>query len=145
MASLKKFLKENGFVSVKLKRTSTNHLEIRATLNGVKGCFIVDTGASNTCVSLDRADKFGLVSEVSEVKAAGAGAVDLEARVSGHNSLQLGPWKKSRLQVVLFDMSHVNHALTSQEAEAVDGIIGADILQKAKAVIDYRKYRIYLK
>ncbi|MCO5724917.1 retropepsin-like aspartic protease [Robiginitalea marina] len=145
MASLKKFLKESGFVSVKMKRTPTGHLEISATLNGVKGRFILDTGASNTCVSLDRAEKFGLVSEASEVKAAGAGAVDMEARVSGHNSLQLGRWKKSRLQVVLFDMSHVNHALTSQESGEVDGIIGADILKKGKAVIDYRKYRLYLK
>ena len=55
MPSLKKFLKQKGFVSVKLSRTQTDHFEVKATLNGVTGSFILDTGASNTCVAVDLA------------------------------------------------------------------------------------------
>ena len=45
----------------------------------------------------------------------------------------------------LFNLSHVNTALTQHNAEEVHGIIGADILQKGKAVIDYNKNVLYLK
>ena len=145
MASLKKHLKDKGFVLVQMKRTSTDHFEVEAVLNGVPGRFIVDTGASNTCVAVEHADRFGLISEEAEVKAAGAGNAEMEAWISPENSLKLGKWKKKIVPIVLFDLSHVNHALTSRESTAVDGIIGADILKEGKAVIDYRKKRLYLK
>jgi len=45
----------------------------------------------------------------------------------------------------LFDLSHVNTALTQHNAKKVDGIIGADILRKGKAIIDYNKNVLYLK
>ena len=35
--------------------------------------------------------------------------------------------------------------LINHNAEPVDGIIGADILKKGKAVIDYEKKYLYLK
>ena len=145
MASLKKYLKKKGFVPVKMYRTGTDHFEVEARINHVPGRFIVDTGASNTCVAQEMAERFSLVSESEEVKAAGAGAVDMEARISSENSIQLGGWKRKKWPVVLFDLSHVNHALTSQESGAIDGIIGADLLKKGRAVIDYKKKMLYLK
>ena len=36
---------------------------------------------------------------------------------------------------MVFDLSHVNQALTEHDAEKVHGIIGADILKKGKAII----------
>ena len=134
-----------GFVSIKLSRTQTDHFEVKAILNGVSGSFILDTGASNTCVGLDKAERFGLVSEPTDIKAAGAGSSELEARISPKNLFQLGKWKKKKLPVVLLDLSHVNLALTSRESEAVDGIIGADVLGKGRAVIDYKKKMLFLK
>ena len=47
--------------------------------------------------------------------------------------------------LVLFDLQHVNTALKEHDARTVDGIIGADVLKKSKAVIDYSKKRLYLK
>lgn len=145
MSSLKKHLKRKGFVSVKLSRTQTDHFEVKAVLNGISGSFILDTGASNTCIGLDKAEKFGMVSEASDIKAAGAGSSEMEARISKKNLFQLGKWKKKNLPVVLLDLSHVNFALTSRESEAIDGIIGADVLRKGSAVIDYKKKMLFLK
>ena len=42
-------------------------------------------------------------------------------------------------------MTHVNTALIAHSAKPVDGIIGADILKKSKAIIDYEKKYLYLK
>ncbi|MBC2838718.1 retropepsin-like aspartic protease [Robiginitalea sp. SC105] len=145
MASLKKFLVGNGFRELPLQRTRTDHLALEGTLNGFRGRFILDTGASNTCVGLHRMEYFGLLSEVSEIRAAGAGATDMETLVSEGNVLVFEEWECADLQVVLFDLSHVNQALESQEEPPVDGILGADILHGARAVIDYETCSLYLR
>lgn len=145
MASLKKFLESKSYTKIPLSFTETNHFEIAAKINGVTGRFILDTGASNTCVGMDRVDFFKMVSESTDVKAAGAGATEMDTLISTKNKIKIGDWKKSRLKIVLFDLVHVNKALTSHNALPVDGIIGADILKKGKAVIDYDKKCLYLK
>lgn len=123
----------------------TNHLELAAEINGVKGTFILDTGASNSCVGLDLIERFKLISEESDVKAAGAGATDMETQKSENNSLKIGKWKNDTCDLVLFDLMHVNTALKQHDAQEVDGIIGADVLEAGKAFIDYDKKVLYLK
>ena len=145
MRSLKKILKSKSFIAIPLILTETNHFEIAAKINGVAGRFILDTGASNTCVGLDKADQFKLVSKSSEIKAAGAGASAMETFVSDKNKLEIGKWKFKKQQIVLFDLVHVNEALVAHKALPVDGFIGSDVLKKAKAVIDYGQKKVYLK
>ena len=145
MATLKSYLTSKDYTRVKLKLTSTNHFELKATINGVEGRFILDTGASNTCIGTDKITFFNLNFESSEIKAAGAGATEMETLISKNNTIELGEWKKRRQKIVLFDLVHVNQALIQHNAEPVDGIIGADLLKKGKAVIDYGKKALYLK
>lgn len=145
MASLKKFLLQKKYVKVPLVLTATNHFEVVAKINGVTGRFILDTGASNTCIGFDKIELFKLTSEASEIKAAGAGATNMETLIATKNRITIGSWKKKKLKIVLFDLVHVNEALTAHNALPVDGIIGADVLKKAKAIIDYGKSCVYLK
>ncbi|MCK0160791.1 TIGR02281 family clan AA aspartic protease [Allomuricauda sp. F6463D] len=145
MASLKKFLKSKDYIKIPLVFTETNHFEIVAQINGVSGKFILDTGASNTCVGFDKIAFFEMVSEATEIKAAGAGATEMETLISNKNKIQIGDWKKKKLKIVLFDLTHVNQALINHNATPVDGIIGADVLEKGKAIIDYNKKCLYLK
>lgn len=142
---LKDFLLEKGYTQVKLKLTKTNHFEIKATINGIKGLFILDTGASNSCVGFEGIETFKLKAKDSEIKAAGAGATDMLTQVSKKNKLKIGKWKKDKVALILFNLTHVNTALLHHNSKPVDGIIGADILKKAKAVIDYEKNYVYLK
>jgi len=143
--NLKKILKRKGFIKLNLKKINTNHFELKAKINGVKGRFILDTGASNSCVDISLADKFKLQVEDSETKAAGAGAIGMETKISSQNTLELKDWKFNTCTIVLLDLNHVNTALTEHNAKAVDGIIGADILEKGKAIIDYKNKCVYLK
>lgn len=144
-ASLKQFLLARDYTKVKLKLTKTNHFEIKASINGVKGLFILDTGASNSCVGFEGIETFKLKAKDSEIKAAGAGATDMLTQVSKKNKLKIGTWKKDKVALILFNLSHVNTALLNYNSKPVDGIIGADILKKAKAIIDYDKNYVYLK
>lgn len=145
MQTLQEFLLKDDYIKVKLRFTKTNHFEIKANINGVKGRFILDTGASSSCVGFEAIDTFKLKVKDSEIKAAGAGATDMDTKMSKKNKIKIGKWTHHKVVLVLFNLSHVNTALVNHNSKPVDGIIGADILKKGKAVIDYNKKYLYLK
>ena len=145
MQTLQEFLLNKNYTKVKLHLTKTNHFEIKATINGVKGLFILDTGASSSCVGFEAIETFKLDAKESLIKAAGAGAVDMDTKVAKKNKIKIGKWRTNKVALVLFNLTHVNTALQNHNSKPVDGIIGADILKKAKAVIDYEKKYLYLK
>ena len=145
MEEIQDFLKGKKYKKIKFKVLKTQHLLVTAKINDIKGTFILDTGASNSCVGLEEIIKFELLAENSETKAAGAGATGMITQLSQKNKLQLGRWKSETLNLVVFDMSHVNEALMSYKTKPVNGIIGADILLEGKAIIDYANHFLYLK
>src|SRR5690606_23370040 len=107
MKSLKTLLSGKNFVRIPLELTNTNHFEITAEINGIKGRFILDTGASSTCVGTDCASHFELHTKNSEIKASGAGATNMDTLVSHKNTLTTGNWTRAKVKLVLFDLSHV--------------------------------------
>ena len=145
MRTLYQLLRSKGYTRVRLQTLPTNHYAVVATLNGVNGRFILDTGASSTCVSTELAMHFHLNAKPSEEKASSASANELDTEVAHHNALKISTWYSNRRSVVLFDMQAVNLALQKLDIEPVDGIIGADILKSTKAVIDYQNNWLYLK
>ena len=145
MEDLQDFLKGKKYKKIKFTVLKTQHLLIKGKINGVKGNFILDTGASNSCVGFESIEQFKLDAQFSETKAAGAGATGIETQLAKNNEIQLGRWKNKKLHLIVFDMSHVNEALTQYKTKPVDGIIGADILLKGKAIIDYCNHYLFLK
>ncbi len=145
MASIRKLLEGKGYHCIKLKFTATKHFELAAKINKIKGNFILDTGASSSCVGFDAVEHFQLLAEESEIRAAGAGATNMLTKIAQQNSIEIEGWKKKKIDLVLFDLTHVNEALVNHKAEKVHGIIGADILKSGKAVIDYKNKSLYLK
>lgn len=145
MSSLKKFLEAKKYSSIKMSVTSTGHHQCNVKINDIEGSFIVDTGASSSCVDFQSADFFKLLSEDSDIRAAGAGATNMLTKTSVDNKVEIGSWSHPKMKLVLFDLSHVNAALEEHDSEGVNGIIGADLLKKSKAIIDYKTNRLYLK
>lgn len=145
MKNLPSLLKDSGYKKINFKLSKTQHLLIKAKINGIKGSFILDTGASNSCIGFDVVEHFEIEAKASKNKAAGAGAVGMETQISNQNLLQIGRWKTKNLALVIFDLTHVNLALTQYKAKPVHGIIGADVLLQGKAIIDYYNHCLYLK
>jgi predicted aspartyl protease len=145
MEDLQDFLKEKKYKKIKFTVLKTQHLLIKGKINGIKGNFILDTGASNSCVGFESIEQFKLDAQFSETKAAGAGATGIETQLARNNEIQLGRWKNNKFHLIVFDMSHVNDALRHYKTKPVHGIIGADILLKGKAIIDYSNHCLYLK
>ena len=116
----------------------------RNEVNGIAGNFILDTGASNTCIGLESIEKYRLEVKDYESFAASASSTTMYAKISKGNYLQIGSWKQLPATFILFDLSHVNEALSQQKIKPVDGIIGADVLLKGNAIIDYPNLCLYL-
>lgn len=145
MKKLPEILKKENYKKIKFKITKTQHLQIKAKINGVKGSFILDTGASNSCVGFESIELFKLTAGKSKTKAAGAGATGMLTQLAKSNKLYLGKWKNTDFHLVIFDLSHVNEALKQYKTKPVHGIIGADVLLSGKAIIDYYNHCLYLK
>jgi len=142
--TLNKFLKSEGYSSVKLIFLVTKHYLIEAKVNGIDGTFILDTGASNSCICTSLEDKFKVISKQSKEKASSANSEMTHTKISKSNIIQIGKWE-DKIKLITFDMSHINTAFSEKKVDPIDGIVGADVLKKSKAVIDYESNKLYLK
>tara|TARA_Y200000002_G_scaffold247017_1_gene204394 strand:- start:1129 stop:1542 length:414 start_codon:yes stop_codon:yes gene_type:complete len=122
----------------------SNHILIECKINYVSGIFIVDTGASNSCVNYLSASKFNIEFEVSNEKASSATDEINEIFISKKNILKIGNCQKNDFDLVLFDMTFINNSLKEKGVSEVDGIIGGDILNKLNVCINYKKKEISL-
>ena len=143
--SLKEFLNQKDFYKIKLHLISSDHYKIVAKINNTKGWFILDTGASTTFVAQTAIEKFKLDIEPQKIKAYGAGPEEIQTKISKNNKLRIGQWVFEICNIACIDLNPINRAFKSADLAEVDGIIGADVLKKGKAVIDYDKNYLYLK
>jgi predicted aspartyl protease len=149
MKSLKKILNKRGYIPVKLKTftvpgSESFHLLIKAELNGVPGIFILDTGASTSVLNIHRRKKFKIkaLDNQPEIVAYSASPEKLQVEFSFARKLRIKKWKIKKIPVVLMDLSHIGDMAG---ASGIDGIIGADILMAAEAVVDYKNLILYLR
>ena len=142
--TINKFLKNKGYSTVNLIFLKTKHYLIKAKINGISGEFILDSGASSSCVCITKENKFKLESKKSKIRASSATSEMSNTSISKKNSMAIGKWK-DLINLITFDMSHINHTLNEKEIESVDGIIGADVLKKSKSILDYKSNKLYLK
>ncbi len=145
MTDLRTLLESKKFFRIPLRKLETGHFKLTIRINGIRGEFILDTGASTSCIGLDSVTHFGLNSEASEIKASGAGATNMETRIARDNDLTVGGRSLRNVDFILFDLYHINEALTQVNELPVQGILGADLLKKLRAVIDYGRNVLYVK
>jgi hypothetical protein len=142
--TLNMLLKSEGYSSVKLIFLETKHYLIEAKINGIKGRFILDTGASNSCICTSLENNFNIISKKTTEKASSATSQMTHTKISKSNAIQIGKWE-NKIDLISFDMNHINSALSQKKVPSIDGIIGADILKKSKAILDYNLDNLYLK
>ena len=93
MENLHNVLKKENYKKIKFKIIKTQHLLVKAKINGISGNFILDTGASSSCVGFEGIDFFQLKAKKSKTKAAGAGATGMFTQIAKDNQLKMGTWK----------------------------------------------------
>tara|TARA_B100001559_G_C16388772_1_gene570152 strand:- start:256 stop:711 length:456 start_codon:yes stop_codon:yes gene_type:complete len=142
---LKDLLNKQQFVKVKLYKIKTQHLICFGSINNVKATFLIDTGASNSCISIENIDVYDLKTEGEKFEASGASDKKMEAILSKECKFKLGRFSMKKQKFVLLDLNHINSLLESQNVKKINGIIGAEFLKATKAIIDYDNLDLFLK
>lgn len=134
-----------GYGSAPLEVLPTGHFAIRGQV-GEEGLeLIVDTGASHTVIDAARAERFGLLSEDRGGRVTGVGATSQSVESGTLHDVRIGPLSMERMRVSVMDLSAVNSVLERLGSPAVDGIVGADVLIRRNAIIDYGALRVYFR
>ena len=122
------------------------HIMVKGMIHGKEASFLIDTGASrsvfdpNTIVTYIEDIQF----EKKEGMSAGVGSSDLESATFVIDSLTIGSIEIKDYEGVALDLENIHEMYTKLGLPHIDGIIGGDLLQKNKAVINYRSKKLRL-
>lgn len=134
------------FQALPLERSKQNHLLLRAHINGKPALLGIDSGAPVSAIAIHRVKYFGLtdVDATSELprRLRINGAFN---RVAMAKSLELGALNLVDEPMVAIDLGGSSRAAKLMNEQAIDGIIGADILFPTQAVLDCRQQILTLK
>jgi hypothetical protein len=144
-ATLEALLAERGYRALPLRRLATGHVAVDGVAGDTPFALIVDTGASHTIVDGERARRFRLVVTERSAEATGVGGGMQSVGTGVLRDVTIGPLRLDSLAVSVLDLGHVNRTLRAQRAGVVDGILGADLLDRREAIFDLGAGRLYLR
>ncbi len=142
--NLPAYLNSLGYVEIPFIITRVNHIVIQAKVNGEGVTLVVDTGASRTAIAESSVARLGLVSGRVE-KTADLSLPKKTAALSNLESLEIGQLRMANVEAWIVDFSYINIIVQMKGEEFCDGVLGADILSRKSAVIDYKCKKLYLK
>lgn len=134
------------FQALPLERSRQNHLLVRAFINGKPALLGVDSGAPVSAIAIHRRAHFGMTPAPANAK------IPTRLRINGtYNSvaiarnLRLGALNLVDEPMVVLDLDGSSRAARLMNEQAIDGILGADILFPTEAVLDCKEQVLILK
>jgi hypothetical protein len=122
------------------------HIFIDAVINGGSARLLVDTGASRTVFDEERIRAFLLKKNHRFKKfsklSTGLGTNTMKSHSIVLDEFRLGDTFFNDYQAVVLNMEHVNQSYQMLGEKQIDGVLGGDLLQKLKIVVDYKKKEI---
>ncbi len=111
MASLKKLLLSQGYIAHNLRIASkSGHIVTKASINGYLGRFIVDTGASASCVNQAMYTEFQQETEFMD-RQIGTARGSLRPRISHKNTIELGEWTDQEVTLLSLDSIYIKTSM----------------------------------
>jgi len=138
-------IKQNYF-TIKLTQIRSGHLTMKGKVNDVKALFILDTGASATVLDYNQVKDFNLLDvERHEEDVQGIGGPMARFNV-GKVSMKFENQEVQSPMLSIIDLKIVNDSINMmyKNPKIIHGVIGADLLFKHKAIIDYSTKKIFL-
>lgn len=132
------------FVAIPFIREKSHHITVRARLAGRSARFIVDTGAGGTILDSKAVSRYKLKLSSASRKAGGVGSAPTRMNYVAKHDLALMGLDLSDTKLLTLDLSHVNTGLKKAKVEPVVGVLGADVLWRGHAIIDYDRSLILL-
>ncbi|WP_020530824.1 retropepsin-like aspartic protease [Flexithrix dorotheae] len=142
--SIKDFLIQKGYLDIQVKPNKVGLFEVVGKFMDKEMTFLIDTGASNTVLNLELAESFDL--QIEELDTPGGGVGTSEAKVYQVDSspISIQGFNFADFELLAIDFTHINLSLQAKEIDPVDGVIGADLLNKYAAIIDYKTSTLFL-
>ncbi len=145
--SITRFFTSLGYIAVPFRQNIAGQLLISASINGVDGMYILDSGAGQTVVDAKQLDtlKLKLNYDETALTGGGVGAHSLENIPSYNNKLAISNFRINDLVVAVMSLETAWESLARVGAqEELFGIIGVDILKAGNAIIDFSSMTLYL-
>ncbi len=122
------------------------HLSATININGTKANVIIDTGASRTVFDKTRIKTYVKTrsKKIKDKLSSGLGTNTMQSSEITIAALYIGKLKIKNYHSVLLDLSHVNNSYKTIGLKPIDGVLGSDILNKHRAIIDYSKKTLIL-
>jgi hypothetical protein len=127
------------FVLVPFVREKSRHISVEARLRGRPVRFIVDTGAGATCVDSTVLGRFKLELSSASRKSGGVGSSIMKMTYVARHDLELAGVDLSAIKLTSLDLSHVNLSFEREKVKPIVGVLGADVLWRHQAIIDYAR------
>ena len=144
--SLAAVMDSQGFQTIHLQRLPSYHDLIDATINGVKGRFIVDTGASFSVIHTPRASAFQLnSSDALGTQSATMPTGNINLTRYRLRSIAISSRAYHLPEITSADLGALAGVVKQTSGQEIDGIIGQDFLIRNQAIIDVGARRIYLR
>ena len=134
----------NTTAIVPFKREKSGHITVIARLSGEPVRFIVDTGAGGTCIHSGLLEKYKLSLTDKRKKGGGVGTSTMTMSTVASHNLSLEHVDLSSFKLIALDLTHVVAGLAKAKVEEIVGVLGADVLHRKNAVIDYARSIILL-
>ena len=99
--------------------------------------FLLDTGASHTCVTPRLVERLGLVTHGKADALGAAGAMSLA--LTRIESLAVGGAEVRKLTVAIVNVDHV-----TKLTKRLDGVLGNDFMKRFVVTIDWKKSQVKL-
>ena len=107
---------------------------------------ILDTGASRSVFDETRIINFIGDDDIEDHDrlSTGLGTNTMTSKKVLLDKIELGKIEIKKYQATILDLQHINQSYDKLELDPVDGVIGGDILNDYKAIIDYAKKKLIL-
>jgi predicted aspartyl protease len=117
------------------------HLQVKIKINGKVANAIIDTGASKTVFDKTRINNFLKKETLTEHDrmSTGLGTASMQSHAVMLKKLSIGKLDILDYNGVVLDLSHVNQTYVTIGLKPIDAVVGSDVMEKYKAVIDYSK------
>ncbi|MFS8615390.1 MAG: retropepsin-like aspartic protease [Solitalea sp.] len=123
------------------------HPKLEIGVNGQCEMAILDTGASKTAFDRELLAQLLPQEGFEEVErlSTGLGTNSMQCYKATIAELRVGDFIIRDFEVAVLDLSHINQAYKSLGFGQVLGVIGSDLLQEYKALIDYESRTLTLR
>ncbi len=137
------FLELQGYEAVRLRVEPGGHAMIPLRANRKVMRFLLDTGVARTALDIEAARFLGV--EVREGNGdVSALADNVKARKATVGDIELGRHGARNVPVIVFDLNR-GRVRAGPRRKPVDGLLGADLLKRFGAVVDYRNQVLFVR